>query len=549
MDEHRSRRLQVWTPLLFALVMIFGMTLGFRLRDTLRNKRDIQAVIERNDRLEEVIDLVKERYVDTINANLLYQDAITGILSHLDPHTTYISADQLQDVNEDLEGSFFGIGVEFSIYKDTIQVTSVIENGPAERAGVSIGDQLIKVNDSTVAGIGITSERIIKMLRGKQNSLVNVTIKDGASGKLKHVAIKRDAVPIYSVDAQLMLDASVGYIKINRFAATTFDEFMKALRALERQGMKSLILDLRQNPGGYLQAATKIADQFLADNKMIVYTKGRQAEKEEYKAENAGIFEEGRLVVLIDEGSASASEVLSGAIQDWDRGVIIGRRSFGKGLVQEQYELSDGAALRLTVARYYTPSGRSIQRTFARGRDAYREDYTKRFESGELTGNDTITGPADTMRYYTGRHRVVYGGGGIKPDIYVPYDTSKLGTGLLNMIFSEELRSAVWNYYTAHRPELQQMKNVKDFIQQFQSGKDIVDNYLKTLPANERKQADVILSRTDSRSYIYQQAKAQLARLLFRNNGYYAVSVGDDNVVAKALQVIRGDEYSKIISR
>lgn len=549
MDEYRSRRLQVWTPLLFAIVMIFGMTLGFRLRDTLRNKRDIQAVIERNDRLEEVIDLVKERYVDTINANLLYQDAITGILSHLDPHTVYIPADQLQDVNEDLEGSFFGIGVEFSIYKDTIQVTSVIENGPSERAGISIGDQLIKVNDSTVAGIGITSERIIKMLRGKQNSLVNVVVKDGASGKMKHVAIKRDAVPIYSVDASLMLDGNVGYIKINRFAATTFDEFMKSLRGLEKQGMKSLILDLRQNPGGYLQAATKIADQFLDDNKMIVYTKGRQAEKEEYKAESPGIFEQGRLVVLVDEGSASASEILSGAVQDWDRGVVIGRRSFGKGLVQEQYDLSDGAALRLTVARYYTPSGRSIQRNFAKGREAYKEDYAKRFENGELTGNDSMISLADTMRYYTGRHRIVYGGGGIKPDIYVPYDTSKLGTGLLNMIFSEELRSAVWNYYAAHRAELQQTKSIKEFVQQFQSGKDIVDSYLKTLPANERKQADVILARTDSRNYIYQQAKAQLARLLFRNNGYYSVSLSDDNVVAKALQVIKGDEYSKIISR
>lgn len=548
MDEHRSRRLHVWTPLLFALVMILGMTLGFNLRDTLRNKRDIQAVIERNDRLEEIIDLVNERYVDTINSNLLYKDAVNGILSHLDPHTVYIPADEVQGVNEDLEGSFFGIGVEFSIFKDTIQVTSVIENGPAERAGVNVGDKLIKVNDSTVAGIGITSERIIKMLRGKQNSFVNVVVKDGASGKPKHVAIKRDVVPIYSVEANLMLDGGVGYIKINRFAATTFEEFKKAITGLEKQGMKSLILDLRQNPGGYLDAATNIADEFLDDSKMIVYTQGRQTEKQEYKADKVGVFESGRLVVLVDEGAASASEVLSGAIQDWDRGVIVGRRTFGKGLVQEQYDLSDGSALRLTVARYYTPSGRSIQRSFAQGRDAYAEDYVKRFQNGELTGKDSVA-TVDTIRYYTGKHRVVYGGGGIKPDVYVPYDTGKLATGVLSMIFSEELRNAVWNYYALHRAELTKLKTIPDFVQQFRSGKDIVDSYLQTLRPAERRQSEIILAAPGNRNYIYQQAKAQLGRILFRSNGYYAVSLAEDNVVTRALQIIRSDEYSKIISR
>ncbi|XZF16638.1 S41 family peptidase [Chitinophagaceae bacterium MMS25-I14] len=546
MDEHRSGGIKVWLPLLFALIMIFGMTLGFNLRDSLRNKRDIQAIIERNDRLEEIIDLVNAKYVDSVNSNLLYRDAVSGILSHLDPHTVYISSDELQGVNEDLEGSFFGIGVEFAIVRDTIEVTSVVENGPAEHAGLEVGDKLLKVNDSTVAGTGITSDRIIKMLRGKQHSRVSLLIKDAGNSMTKEVPIERDIVPLYSIDASFMLDNETGFIKINRFSATTFDEFMKALKSLKDKGMKQLVLDLRDNPGGYLDAATRIADQFLDDEKLIVYTQGRTSSRIEYKAGESGLFEHGKLVVLIDENSASASEILSGAIQDWDRGLIIGRRSFGKGLVQEQYDLDDGAALRLTVARYYTPSGRSIQRSFAKGKDAYAHDFEDRFKSGELTGKDSAY-TADSKPYYTSRHRTVYGGGGIKPDVYVPYDTTRLGSKILNIVFSSEMKTVLWDYYINHSARLRTFKTISDFSAGFSGTEDLERSYLATLKPQEKVVAAKLLAGAPGRDYFRLQAKAQLARILFRNNGYYMILSKEDNVVQKALEMLAGKQFLQLI--
>jgi carboxyl-terminal processing protease len=524
------------------------MTLGFNLRDTLRNKRDIQAIIERNDRLEEIIDLINEKYVDTVNTNLLYKDAVTGILSHLDPHTVYIAAEELQGVNEGLEGSFFGIGVEFSILRDTIEVTSVIEEGPAARAGINVGDKFIKVNDSLVAGNGITSEGIIQMLRGKQYSRVVLTIKDAMTGGMRNVPIDRDVVPIYSVDASLMLDNTTGYIKINRFSATTFDEFMKALKTLKGKGMQSLVLDLRDNPGGYLTAATQIADQFINDNKLLVYTEGRRTPRTDYTSSEPGLFENGNLSILVDENSASASEILAGAIQDWDRGLIIGRRTFGKGLVQEQYDLDDGSALRLTVAKYYTPSGRSIQRSFAAGKEAYASDFEKRFSSGELTGKDSVA-PADTTRYYTANHRVVYGGGGIKPDVYVPYDTTRLSSGILTMLFSDDLKDVLWDYYTTHVRELRRYKNINDFNIGFNSAEQILNGYVNAKKGSERTVADRILKVPANRDYFLNIVKAQVARVLFRNNGYYAITSRQDSMVQKAVSLMREKKYSELISR
>lgn len=545
MNDRKPGGLKVWTPAIFSLVLIAGMVLGFNLRDTLRNKRDIGTIVQRNDRLEQMIDLINEKYVDTVNTNLLYKDAVNGILSHLDPHTVYIPADELQSVNDDLEGSFFGIGVEFSILHDTIQFTSIIEGGPAEKAGIATGDQLIKVGDSIVAGNGITSDRIIKMLKGKQYSSVFVTLRS-VDGTTKNVNIKRDVVPIYSVDASLMLDNKTGYIKINRFAATTYDEFKKALELLQKRGMSQLVLDLRQNPGGYVDAATRIADEFLSGNKLIVYTQGKHSARTEYRAGNKGLFEKGKLAVLVDESSASASEILSGAVQDWDRGVIIGRRTFGKGLVQEQYDMDDGSALRLTIARYFTPSGRCIQRSFANGKDAYTEDFVKRFESGELTGKDT-TKLTDTTRYYTSLKRAVFAGGGIKPDIYVPYDTAKLHPGLLNILFSDEVHNLIWTYYIAHRNQLQIYKSIDDYKLHFNAD-EMVKSFVAQQEPKMKQIIQKVLADETNRNYFALQMKAQLARYLFRNNGYYSVNATADNVVQKALQVLN-IEYASIIHR
>jgi carboxyl-terminal processing protease len=541
-----NSRVKAWTPLFFSLVLVFGMILGFNLRDTLRNKRDIVTVIARNDRLDEIIDLVNEKYVDTVNPGVLYKDAISGILKSLDPHTVYIPAEDLQGVNEDLEGGFSGIGVEFFIVRDTIAITAVIDNGPAAKAGVQTGDQLIKAGDSLVAGVSITSDRIMHTLKGKQHSNVLVTVKHGANGKTGQVTITRDIIPTYSVDATIMLDGVTGFIKINRFSGTTFDEFGVALKKLMGQGAKQLIVDLRDNPGGYLDAATSIADDFLDDNKLIVYTRGVHVPRTEYRAGTKGVFENGKLAILVDEGSASASEILAGAVQDWDRGIIVGRRSFGKGLVQKQYEMPDGAAIRLTVSKYYTPSGRCIQRSFAKGKEAYLHAYESRFETGELTGKDT-TEISDTTPFYTAAHRVVYGGGGIKPDVYVPYDTAHMSAALLSIIYSEDLRTEIWDYFMRNRAKLN-FKNVDDFSSAFNEQEKIAGDYLAMLAPDKRKRVLQTLSIPANNEYFKLQIKAQLARLLFRDNGYYTINVKGDEVVNKALEIMNGAQYSKLVS-
>ena len=545
MNVESRERLKVWIPLLFSLVLIFGMILGFNLRDTLRNKRDITKVMQRNDRLEEIIDLINEKYADTVNSDVLYKDAISGILKTLDPHTLYFPAEEVEGINNDLEGGFSGIGIEFSIVRDTIDVTSVIENGPAGHAGVVIGDQLIKVGDSVVAGKNITAERITGLLKGKQHSSVDITLKLASNSSFKKLPIIRDIIPTYSVEASIMLDSVTGFIKINRFTATTYTEFTAALIKLKDLGAKQLVLDLRDNPGGYLDAATSIADDFLDDNKLIVYTQGVHSTKTEYKSTGKGLFEQGRLAVLMDEGSASASEIFAGSIQDWDRGVIIGRRSFGKGLVQEQYEMPDGSAIRLTIAKYYTPSGRCIQRSFSNGREAYEQDFEKRFETVALTGRDTDN-VTDTVPFYTANHRIVYGGGGIKPDVYVPYDTSRISPLLLNMIFSEELKTAIWDYFLQNRTKLN-FKNAGEFNSLFEGENGIVSSYLAMLKPEIHKRVLKELSIPSDKEYFDLQIKAQVARFLFRDNGYYAISMKQDEVVNKALAVLKTDEYTKLL--
>lgn len=541
--KEKERKINVWLPLLFAIVMMIGMVLGFNLRDTLRYKRDIQTIVDRNDRLEQIIDLIKEKYVDSLDANLLYEDAITGILSHLDPHTVYIQPDELQSINEDLEGSFFGIGVEFNIVNDTIQVTSVVEGGPAERVGVEIGDQLIKVGDSTVAGTQITSQRIIKMLRGKQHSKVPIVLNEPSEQKIKKVVISRDAIPIYSVDANVMLDATTGYIRLNRFSATTYDEFIEALKSLKKRGATALIIDLRHNPGGYLDASTKIADELINDNKLLVYTQGYKSERKDYKAEEPGLLEKGRVIILIDEGSASASEVLAGAIQDLDRGIIVGRRSYGKGLVQEQFDLEDGSALRLTVARYYTPSGRSIQRTYAKGKQVYANDYEERLthlDNDEMNRNDTT-------KFYTANHRAVYSGGGINPDVVVASDTVKLNSTVVNFVFGTHFMKAFWTYYIKNSVMLKQYKTIEDFETRFNTD-ELLKEFTATLPLLKRKQLQLLLKQKPVSNYITLQMKAQLARALFRNNGYYAIHAKGDVVIQEALQIIHSNTYDKLIA-
>lgn len=546
MSAHKNN-VKLWLPLLSAVVLLVGMVIGFKLNESLKNKRNITTIIQRNDRLEQIIDLISARYVDSVNTNLLYQDAVNGIIRHLDPHTVYIPADRLQTVNEELEGSFFGIGVEFSIVDDTIQITAVVENGPAELAGIQIGDKLIKVGDSTVAGTGITSSRIINMLKGKQFSKVFLTMMAPLRDDTRVVSLKRDEIPKYSVEAKVMLDSITGIIKISRFSATTYDEFVDALSKLQKEGMQRLIVDLRQNAGGYMEPAKKIADEFLSGDKLIVMTKGLNSVARKYIAGKAGKFEEGKLAILVDEQSASASEILAGAVQDWDRGVVIGRRTYGKGLVQDQFDLEDGSALRLTIAKYYMPSGRSVQRSFDDGREAYNEDFLQRYESGELTGIDTAEN-IDTFKYYTANKRVVYGGGGITPDIYVPYDTNRLSTKLLDMIFSDNVKSVVWNYYLQNRTSLKTYTSITEFNQQFKAD-TLLNTYLNKQDPNTKRVMNNVLAKGKNRAFFTLQIKAQLAKMLFRDNGYYAISYQDDNVVKMALSNFQDSSYLSVVGR
>ncbi|PSL47695.1 carboxyl-terminal processing protease [Chitinophaga niastensis] len=531
-----NRKLNVFLPLLFAVVLALGMFLGHKMPGSNNGGATVFFTKPAKGPLQEVMDLIKAKYVDSLNTDELQQEAIEGMLAHLDPHSIYIPPAQLQQVNEDMDGNFEGIGVEFNITADTVNVISVLSGGPSETAGVQSGDKILKVNDSLVAGNGITPEKIRKLLRGPAGSMVNATIL--RQQKKVQIPIKRGVIPLYSVDASYMAAPGVGYIKISKFSATTYDEFMKAIRGLERQGMQKLVIDLRQNPGGYLDAATRIADELIDDQKLILYTKGKDFPRTDYKTKRPGMFEKGALAILTDEGSASASEILAGAVQDWDRGTIIGRRTFGKGLVQEQYDLDNGGALRLTVARYYIPSGRSIQKPYGKGHGDYDEDIVERYHHGEMVNKDSIK-ITDTVPYTTAAGRRVYGGGGITPDIFIPFDTARFSPTLTAIYTRNAFGNFAYKYYTSHKDAFKQYKNAADFTKQFQPGNELISEfktYAKTdsVPGLDRLNAH-------DESEIRVRLKAMLARQLWRTEGFYETINADDPMVKKALEVVEKD--------
>ncbi len=545
MPADSPKRFNIWTPLTFSVILILGILIGFQLNKYLAKKRPISNVVERNDRLEEIIDIISTKYVDSVNTDSLYEDAVNGILKHLDPHTVYIPAKDLASVTEDLEGNFKGIGVEFYILKDTLMITSVLKNGPSADAGIQPGDKVLKVNDSSI--VGYSSENIISKLRGLEGSSVKLNLLRSSENRTLDVDVKRGVIPIFSIDAAYMIDAETGYIRINRFSATTYREFMKALNTLLAAGMKQMILDLRQNPGGYLDAATAIADELIGGDKLLVYTQGRASEKEEYMSGQKGRFEQGKLVVLVDEGSASASEILAGAVQDWDRGVVIGRRSYGKGLVQEQFELGDGSALRLTIARYFTPSGRSIQRPYDKGREVYEEEFENRYKNGSLTLPDTFRG-TDTIRYFTEqKHRVVYGGGGIKPDIITPYETNRFAGELYELLSSPILNNTIYEYFSRHSKEMSVYKTFKQFDASFNVTPQLMSDLKAGFQPEFGKQVAKVWTDARAMEVLRNRIKALLARMLFRSAGYYQEINKDDNVIQRSLNILKSREYSAIV--
>lgn len=517
-------------PLIHALLLAAGLAGGVFISQ--QSQKSIH--VGGDDKIAEVMGFALENYVDSVGYDQLVDDAIAGMLEKLDPHSVYISKAELTQVNDQLNGSFEGIGVQFRIENDTIIVINPIPNGPSAKRGILAGDRIVKVDGKNVAGIGITNDDVFKLLKGEKGSVVRIGIvRKGVKG-VHEYEIVRDVIPVYSLDAAFMLDYQTGFIRLNAFSATTYDEFSAAMEKLKGQGMKHLILDLRDNGGGYLNAAVDMADDFLAKGNDIVYTKGRHRKERFYKASNGGLFEDGKVVVLIDEFSASASEILAGAVQDNDRGLVIGRRSFGKGLVQEQIELSDGSAFRLTVARYYTPSGRCIQRAYDGGTEDYYLDFYQSLMLDDSAAMAWNLAKHDSLIYHTKGGRVVYGGGGIIPDSIVLHDYS-FSKGFQEKFFAAgKLFEHVFAFVDRHRREITSAFPLYSGFQR----NFTVPASLTALILNDAGVDAQSMSEQD-RLLTAAFIKAAIAREVFGLEGYYQTIMPYDNLVQKALKSLR----------
>lgn len=547
MSRQPSRHRNFWTPILFFLLLIVGVFIGFQLNKYIGAKRPITTVIERNDRLEELINLINDRYVDTVNTDSLYQDAITGILRHLDPHTVYVPAFEAAALNATLSGEFKGIGIEALNIQDTFRISRVWPNSPADEAGLKTGDGLISIDSIIVVNNATSLEQLKKMFSQNDHPTSTLTIVRPTDTTLKNVTIKKGIVPIYSISAQYMLDAHTGYIRIARFSAITYREFKKALRKLQNSGMTQLILDLRGNPGGYVDAATAIADEFLSNHRLIVYTQGRKMPREDFYADQKGIFENGRLAILIDAGTASAAEILTGAIQDWDRGIVLGVRSFGKGLVQQQFELGDGSLLRLTIARYYTPSGRCIQRPYDKGKKAYEESYLERLYHPQETLPEESDSSANQKYYSLAQHRVLYGGGGIQPDINLPENLSFSEEDMLKITSENWIRDIVFHYYLRNYHHLEQYKSANAVSRQTEMPDELLDQLKLKADIAYPEAAYILWQNPLALDYLRRQMKAALIKLIFNNNAYYHFLNQDDPLLRKALKTLSSPVYLTIV--
>jgi len=488
-------------------------------------------------------------YVDSIDMDELVEVAITKMLEELDPHSIYFSEEDLREANEPLDGSFEGVGVQFNIFKDTIMVVSPIAGGPSERLGIRAGDRIVQVEDEHVAGVGVTTKDVIRLLKGPKGSLVKVFIKRDGEKNLLEFNIERDKIPIFSVIAAHMIDEEIGYIKVSRFAKTTLEELRTALEELNSKGMKDLILDLQGNGGGMLRTAINMSDEFLTDDKLIVYTEGRAFPREDTFTSYEGLFESGRLVILMDGGSASASEIVAGAVQDWDRGLIVGRRSFGKGLVQRPINLGDGSAIRMTVQKYYTPAGRCIQKSYEEGVEAYRLEKYERYESGELLSMDSLDLP-DSLKYYTRiKNRTVYGGGGIIPDVFVPIDTTSnslsfrilLRKGLMSryaLEFVDNNRSNIENDYPTE----------DDFVAHFSISESEIKKFRVWSESQGTEESPIVISEEDwtvSGEAITLRLKAFMGRNVYDQSTFYRIIGGLNESLQEAVQILKDGTFEK----
>ena len=534
--NHFKHKITVYLPLLFALVLLAGIMLGMRLTPGSSGDQRIFSIdLSGYDKVSDIISFIAHDYVDTVNVDEIQDEAIVELLKNLDPHSQYIPASEFDEVNEPLKGNFEGIGVQFRIEKDTVMVVLPISGGPSERVGIKAGDRIVIVDGDTIAGIGINNDEVMKRLKGPRNTKVEVGIVRRNTPGILDFTIKRDVIPTYSLDIAYMVNDSVGYIKLNKFSATTAKEMRKALRELNDRDMKELIFDLRGNAGGYLQAAIDVADEFLKNGKLIVYTEGKNRPCDYAYATDRGSFEEGRLIVLIDEGSASASEIVAGAIQDNDRGIIMGRRSFGKGLVQEQMNLNDGSALRLTVARYYTPTGRCIQKSYANGTEEYYKEFHDRFINGEVQHADSIHFD-DSLKFVTPGGKVVYGGGGIMPDVFVPVEMDDHLAYYNRLINRGIIYDYAFEYTDAHRDKLSEYKNPENFDRHFSITDTIFSGLIEYAAENgvEKNEGDIQARKDDIKILL----KALIARNVFDNDGFYPIYHRKDDTFQQALKMM-----------
>ncbi|MBI1341834.1 MAG: PDZ domain-containing protein [Terrimonas sp.] len=525
----RNKKLQVWLPMIFSVVLIGGMYFGFKLRETTPNSSGFFKT-DKKTSVQEIMDLVKLKYVDSVKTDSLQYDAIQEMINHLDPHSVYIPASQLQEVNEDIMGNFDGIGIEFNIFSDTINILYVLPGGPSDNAGLEVGDKILSIDSNKVAGKNIDGETVRKMVRGESGSTVTLTVL--RENQEKKASIVRGRIPVPAIDAAYMVNDSIGYIKLNKFSESSYREFMQSLESLQQQGLKKLIFDLRGNRGGLLNQAVDMVDEFLDDNKLIVYTEGTNSKRREYNCKRPGLFETGELIILIDELSASASEVVAGALQDWDRATILGRRSFGKGLVQEQYPLSDGSALRLTIARYYTPVGRSIQRPYENGKKEYIDEIWERYTTGEMVSADSNKIANGKIYRTVVKKRPVYGGGGIMPDEFISIDTSKIAPVTSRFLYNSDFNSFVYHYYIDNRGMIDQFSSINDFQKRFNKSNQVWKDIVAYAAQDTN---DISKASAHDKETILNRFTANLARYKWRNTGLYEVLNNNDPVFIKAV--------------
>jgi carboxyl-terminal processing protease len=541
MTERKNTKRQIYLPVVLAVVLIAGMFIGRMTRPSGKNGSVPRLMMyPESGKLETIINLIDQQYVDSINTEQLVEGVIPEVLKKLDPHTVYIPPKNLKAENQELEGNFGGIGVEFTMQNDTVMVISVISGGPSEKAGILPGDRIITVNDSVIAGVNTPSNAVIQKLRGDIGTKVNVGIQRRSKDELLNFEITRGNIPIYSVDVAYMITDSIGYIKVNRFARNTYQELLSALAKLKANNCQSIIMDLRQNSGGYLDIAISMVNEFLKKGDLIVYTEGVNSPRQNVHANGSGSCKDTEITVLIDEFSASASEIFAGAMQDNDRGLIIGRRSFGKGLVQQQFPLPDGGALRLTVARYYTPSGRCIQKPYDNGVEDYYKDIIHRYEHGEFFEKDSIK-INDSLAYRTMGGRKVYGGGGIMPDVFVPRDTTNRSEYYYDLREAGIIYQFALAYADEHRQELSAFEDIKSLKAYLD--KQPIGHLLKNFATKEGIKFNAAEYQI-SKKFLILETKAYIARNMLDNEGFYPIISEEDEILQKAVQLIKTGTYS-----